>query len=167
MNNSADSLEQNQIKTEFEFSEISRRRFLETLVKIGAVGVAGSVLAACASGGLPLVRVHDEEEYLKIALAEAPELALPGGAIALSSAERGELNIIVLHLDENEYIALSPICTHLGCRVRKARDGFECPCHGSRYNLRGQVINGPAAKPLTRFSVRREGEALLIELRTL
>lgn len=144
---------------------LSRRRFLETLVKISAVGTVGSVLAGCASGGLPLVMVREEEDYLKIPLAEIPELAMPGGAVALSSAEQGELNIIVLHLDENEYIALSPICTHLGCRVRKARDGFDCPCHGSRYDLRGQVLNGPATRPLARFPVRREGEELVIELK--
>jgi Rieske Fe-S protein len=159
-------LEQNQIKTAAGFDEISRRRFLETLVKISVVGAAGSVLAGCASGGLPLVRVREEEDYLKIALAEAPELALPGGAVALSSVEQGELNIIVLHLDESEYIALSPICTHLGCRVRKGRDGFDCPCHGSRYDLRGQVVNGPAAKNLTRFPVRREDDELLVDLKT-
>ncbi|MGH7597413.1 MAG: ubiquinol-cytochrome c reductase iron-sulfur subunit, partial [bacterium] len=133
---------------------ISRRNFLENLWKLSALGTVGLVLAECASGGLPLVRVREEEDYLKLALAEVPELAMPGGAVALSSAEQGELNIIVLHLGENEYIALSPICTHLGCRVRKARDGFDCPCHGSRYDLRGQVINGPAARPLTRFPVR-------------
>lgn len=145
---------------------LSRRHFLETLVKISAVGTVGSVLAGCASGGLPLVMAREEKDYLKIALAEAAELALPGGAIALSSAEQGELNIIVLHPAENEYIALSPICTHLGCRVRKARDGFDCPCHGSRYDLRGQVVNGPAARNLTRFPVRRESEELLIDIGT-
>jgi len=166
MNNLTGSLKQNQNKTELEVSEISRRRFLETLVKISAVGTVGSVLAGCASGGLPLIRVREEEDYLKIALNEAPELTMPGGAVALASAEQGELNIIVLRLGENEYIALSPICTHLGCRVRKARDGFECPCHGSRYDLSGQVINGPAARNLTRFPVRREGEELLIALGT-
>jgi nitrite reductase/ring-hydroxylating ferredoxin subunit len=163
MNNNAGSWEQNQIKTETEFSEISRRRFLETLVKISAVGTVGSVLAGCASGGLPLVMVREEEDYLKIPLAKIPELAMPGRAVALTSAEQGELNIIVLHLGENEYIALSPICTHLGCRVRKARDGFECPCHGSRYDLHGQVMNGPATRPLARFPVRREGKELILE----
>ncbi len=163
MNNTTGSLKQNQFKTDSEFSEISRRRFLETLIKISAVGTVGSVLAGCASGGLPLVKAREEEDYLKISLAEAPELAMPGGAVALASAEQGELNIIVLHLGEKEYIALSPICTHLGCRVRKARDGFECPCHGSRYDLRGQVVNGPAARNLTRFPVRRKGEELIIE----
>jgi nitrite reductase/ring-hydroxylating ferredoxin subunit len=143
---------------------ISRRGFLGNLWKLSAFGAVGCTLAGCASGGLPLVQVRDEDDRLKIPLSEAPALALAGGAIALSSAAEGELNIIVLHVADNEYLALSPICTHLGCRVRKGRDGFECPCHGSRYDLYGHVVNGPAARPLARFPIRREGEALVIEL---
>jgi nitrite reductase/ring-hydroxylating ferredoxin subunit len=143
---------------------ISRRGFLESLWKLSALGVVSSSLAGCASGGLPLVMARDEEDRLRISLSQAPALASLGGAVSLASTEQGELNIIVLRVAENEYIALSPICTHLGCRVRKARDGFECPCHGSRYDLYGQVVNGPAARPLARFPVRREGEELLIEL---
>lgn len=76
------------------------------------------------------------------------------------------MNIVVLRISGYEFVALSLICTHLGCRVRKARDGFECPCHGSRYDLQGKVINGPAAKSLMSFPARREGEELVIDLRT-
>jgi len=145
---------------------ISRRHFLEDLIKIGAFGTVGSVLAGCASGGLPLVmgQAEEGEEHIRIRLQDAPELNLPQGAISLGTAEGGELNIFVLKIAENEFVALSSICTHLGCRVRKARDGFDCPCHGSRYDLQGNVINGPAAKSLMSFPVRREGEELVIEL---
>jgi Rieske Fe-S protein len=75
------------------------------------------------------------------------------------------MNIFVLRLVENEYIALSSIYTHLGCRVRKAWDGFERPRHGSRYDLYGQLINGPASKPLSLFPVSQEGNELVIELK--
>ena len=153
--------------TELESDKISGRHFLESLVKIGALGTIGSDLAGCASGGLPLVIGQEGDEHIRISLAETPALNLPHGAISLATAERGELNIFVLKIAENEkeFVALSSICTHLGCRVRKARDGFECPCHGSRYDLHGQVVNGPAARPLARFPVRREGEELVVELK--
>jgi len=145
---------------ELEFDKISRRDFLENLVKISALGI----LAGCASGGLPLVIGREGDEEIRLRLSETPALNLPNGAISLATAEQGELNIVVLKIAENEFIALSSICTHLGCRVRKARDGFDCPCHGSRYDLNGRVINGPAAKPLRSFPVRREGDDLVIEL---
>lgn len=52
--------------------------------------------------------------------------------------------------------ALSATCTHLGCTVRRnpAQDGYTCPCHGSRYDLDGQVIGGPAPNPLSFLALR-------------
>lgn len=55
--------------------------------------------------------------------------------------------VLVIH-NENGFAALSLLCTHLGCTVTENRQGFECPCHGSRFNEDGTVQNGPATKPL-------------------
>jgi menaquinol-cytochrome c reductase iron-sulfur subunit len=55
-----------------------------------------------------------------------------------------------------EFIAFSPICTHLGCPVNWVGGGhlFLCPCHGSVYNADGTVAAGPAPQPLARYPVR-------------
>jgi cytochrome b6-f complex iron-sulfur subunit len=46
-------------------------------------------------------------------------------------------------------------CVHLGCRVPscESSQGFECPCHGSKYNGHGEYNSGPAPRNLDRFSV--------------
>ncbi|HEV7625083.1 MAG TPA: FAD-dependent oxidoreductase [Streptomyces sp.] len=51
---------------------------------------------------------------------------------------------------EGEVRALSPRCTHLGCLVRfnDEEGAWECPCHGSRFDTKGRVIQGPATRPL-------------------
>ena len=54
-----------------------------------------------------------------------------------------------LQKDEGGYYALDNVCTHLGCLVHpQSGGGFACPCHGSRYTGDGQVIRGPAVRPL-------------------
>jgi cytochrome b6-f complex iron-sulfur subunit len=46
------------------------------------------------------------------------------------------------------FYAISSVCTHLGCNVKRTSWGFECPCHGSRFDENGRVIRGPAPAPL-------------------
>lgn len=60
---------------------------------------------------------------------------------------------------------ISSICTHLGCNVRHIGTGFECPCHGSRYDENGRVIHGPAPKSLAWYSVTLSPrEELIVDL---
>ena len=49
------------------------------------------------------------------------------------------------------FFAISSICTHLGCNVKRTKVGFACPCHGSRFDKNGRVVHGPAPKPLPWF----------------
>ena len=51
--------------------------------------------------------------------------------------------------DERGLYAINATCTHLGCLVKQAPAGFECPCHGSRYAASGAVASGPATQPLS------------------
>jgi len=53
-----------------------------------------------------------------------------------------------------EFVAFSPICTHLGCPVNWVGQIFLCPCHGSVYDAAGDVVAGPAPLPLRRDRVR-------------
>lgn len=57
---------------------------------------------------------------------------------------------------DQEFIAFSTICTHLGCPVRwlAEADLFMCPCHGGVFYADGQVASGPPPKPLNRYPVR-------------
>ena len=56
---------------------------------------------------------------------------------------------------ENRIVALSNICTHLGCipNWQPADRKFKCPCHGSGYYMNGINFEGPAPRPLERYEV--------------
>jgi len=55
---------------------------------------------------------------------------------------------------QNRLIILCATCSHLGCTVTRASGAnrFDCPCHGSQFNLLGEVIHGPAAAALSHFN---------------
>ena len=57
---------------------------------------------------------------------------------------------------EQEFVAFSVDCTHLGCPVRWLADAdlFMCPCHGGVFYSNGEVASGPPPRPLTRYPVR-------------
>ena len=76
----------------------------------------------------------------------------------VGSIERGEGRVVgaglgqraVYRDEEGTLHALSARCTHLGCIVNwnSAERTWDCPCHGSRFGARGEVIMGPAVNPL-------------------
>jgi cytochrome b6-f complex iron-sulfur subunit len=61
-------------------------------------------------------------------------------------------------------MALWQRCVHLGCRVPscESSQGFECPCHGSKYNRHGEYEDGPAPRNLDRFAVSVDSAGQLV-----
>jgi cytochrome b6-f complex iron-sulfur subunit len=66
---------------------------------------------------------------------------------------------------ESALMALWQRCVHLGCRVPacESSQGFECPCHGSKYNFHGEYVDGPAPRNMDRFVVEEADGNLIID----
>ena len=75
-----------------------------------------------------------------------------------------ENDIIIAYLGNDEYIALSKICTHNQCTVDFDADEeiIYCDCHGSEFNLDGEVTSGPADEPLKEYNTKLDGQTLRI-----
>ena len=60
--------------------------------------------------------------------------------------------------------AMSAVCTHLGCITRQLSDegAIACPCHGSRFDLEGNVTHGPAPRPLPWLEVTLDANGELV-----
>lgn len=78
-----------------------------------------------------------------------PVESLPPGEGAVVRAD-GHHRLAVYRDDDGNLHSVSARCTHLGCLVafNSAERAWECPCHGSRFDTDGKVIQGPATKPL-------------------
>jgi len=71
----------------------------------------------------------------------------------------------ISRLDDGGILAISWHCTHLGCTVPwvQGEKQFHCPCHSSLYNTKGEVIGGPAPRPLDLFDVELVGGNLVVD----
>ena len=80
------------------------------------------------------------------------DVTLPESLAAGDAFVPADRAVAVFRDSEGVY-ALSTICTHLGCVVKANAEGFECPCHGSRFKRDGAVAKGPAPRPLSWLKV--------------
>lgn len=71
---------------------------------------------------------------------------------------------VIINRSDKGFVALSRVCTHLGCLVEynSIRQRFVCPCHAGNFDLEGAVLSGPPPKPLTVIPVTIEGENIII-----
>ncbi len=152
-----------------KLNEVSRRGFLKKIT--AAIYGAVTFLA-----GLPLLSFFVSPAFIKsgeewIDLGSAAEFKKPNPVGVIYDKlikdgwnERTSSATAWVYESENELIALSPICTHLGCLVSfdADRDSFACPCHGGLYDRSGAVIGGPPPKPLKRHKIKIVDGKLLI-----
>jgi Rieske Fe-S protein len=106
--------------------------------------------------------------FLKI-LAAAPLLACNGASGSpaafgdvpagnVSATKVGLLSIVpnapaILGRDSDGLYAMTITCPHQGCDVNPSGSTLECPCHGSRFDSNGNVVQGPANTGLAHFAV--------------
>ena len=77
--------------------------------------------------------------------------------------ETGE--IIVILSPSNDLIALNRTCPHQGCAVslNEAGEQLICPCHDSRFTIRGELLQGPATTGLPSYEVKTEDNLVLVK----
>jgi cytochrome b6-f complex iron-sulfur subunit len=122
----------------------SRRKLIKTMIL--------SVISLPLIGKFLIPGIKQQKVRLRIKKTRVPG----GGALIF-----GQKKIAVIRRNEDIY-ALDLTCTHLGCTVNATDKGFVCPCHGSMFTTRGDVVKGPADRPLKRLAVKEQGDEILI-----
>lgn len=124
------------------------------------IGIGACAAAAVGSGIVTL-------DFLKPKVLFEPSTSFVAGS-PLDFAE----GVVRFNKDKKAYVigapggvyAMSAVCTHLGCITRYKSDerAIACPCHGSRYDLEGNVTHGPAPHPLPWLDITEDAAGNLV-----
>ena len=154
------------------FLNLTRRDFLQ-VVSVGLGGLAAALVSIPVIGTLisPLLNQPPEtwravgnvddfkiNETVEVTFTDASPM--PWAGISAKTAAW------LRRVSQDQFVAFSVNCTHLGCPVRWLTDAdlFMCPCHGGVYYQDGSVAAGPPPKSLVQYPVRiNNGE---VEIKT-
>jgi Rieske Fe-S protein len=122
----------------------SRRSFIKA--------VAFVIVSASLLWEFLIPRVSQKKPLLRVVKAEVP----PGGALVFRKSR-----VAIVRNGDNIY-AISLVCPHLGCTVNVTPKELICPCHGSIFGRGGEVLKGPADRPLEQLAVEERGKFIVV-----
>lgn len=158
-------------ETKKEKKKITRSDFMKATI----AGVGGLIGVAY---GLPAVAyvigtTADQEsgDWIQLGSVNKIELNIPTLFKTVVETQTGwiktesEISAFVLTTNGQDFIVMSNVCTHLGCRVRwiEEQDGFFCPCHNATFSKDGEVTGGPPPRPLDRLENKVENGILYVK----
>jgi cytochrome b6-f complex iron-sulfur subunit len=98
-----------------------------------------------------------------IGLDKAAKLKTVGGATVLKIADH---KILFIRDSEETVRAINATCTHRKCVVeyKSSEKKVVCPCHGSKFDIQGRVLAGPAEKPLQTYESTLDGDRIVVSV---
>ena len=148
----------------------TRRAFYIGFIN-GAMGLIGLALAAPAAIYLlfpPKVRKEAQwvqtEDLSNIPAGTPTEITFVRKRVDGWKVTNEKATAWVVKKPDNDVVAFTPICTHLGCAYHwdDPSHTFVCPCHTSVFSIDGKVLSGPAPRPLDRYMTKIEAGKLEI-----
>ncbi len=124
-----------------DFSEVfNPARITPAMSAKGFFSSTGSIAAAFLKRAVP---VPDD----------LPEVEIGEGKIINYNGKK----IGVFKNENEDYFCINPVCAHLKCSLsfNEAEKTWDCPCHGSRYDIKGNILEGPTVKPLDKISIKK------------
>ena len=141
-------------------TDLSRRRFCAGACQAASGIALASVLTGCKGGDSP---TSPDSSGVTLGVSQGRftggnvEVTVAGtalnnvGGAALVESVAGVF--LVSRTADTTFNAIDAVCSHQSCTVTNADgDIYVCPCHGSRYDRNGRVVQGPATASLRRYS---------------
>jgi thiosulfate dehydrogenase [quinone] large subunit len=119
-----------------------------------------AMLGALVLGGAAVFRRTRRLPEVSVAASLVQTADVPVGGATKVTDPGTDDPTWVLQLRAGQFTAFDAVCPHQGCTVDfvSAATGFSCPCHGSRFDSTGKVLNGPASRGLTAIPVVVDGQ---------
>ena len=147
----------------------SRRKFvIDTLTGIGSITIGSFIIVnqvACSNDANPVTPNGQNISFLvDVSLSENSALQVAGGTLALPSNAIDSHGMLLYRENENVIKVYSRNCTHANCIIDAySSSGVStCSCHGSAFDLNGNVLNGPAENPLKQYNATISGDIITI-----
>jgi cytochrome b6-f complex iron-sulfur subunit len=135
---------------------MERRQFFSYLGFGAASLVISKSLISCAKDNTSPNAPQSIDFTLDLNNSSYSALKNKGGSVYHS-------NIVIIHTNSDQFVALSQICTHQSCTVQyDGSSGLQCPCHGSTFALSGAVTGGPAPTALKSYKTSLSGNNLRV-----
>jgi len=140
--------------------EVKRRSFLTTL------WTALGILALVEFIGVAVAFLRPRKPKVKEGVFGS---IITAGAVddfelnSVTAFQRGKFYLA--RLEDGGFLAISRKCTHLGCTVPWVSENkrFECPCHASAFDIKGDVISAPAPRALDLYPVKIENQIVKVD----
>ena len=143
--------------------DMERRKFLESACKaclFAGAGLLISELTAC-SPAANVLKVPISQDAIRL-----PVSGFANQSMQIVQPEGWFYNIAVQKTEAGQFEALLMECTHQRNQLIASANGFQCPLHGSRFNLDGQVTKGPAERSLKKFTASIDQDLVVIQLKS-
>lgn len=139
-----------------------KRSFLRGLMMLGIAGVLGLISWSALSQPQAQAPTYVSNPGVSNPGASAGKVLATAQSVPTDSSllldDPTWGPLLLIHLDNGQFVAYSDICTHAGCQVNfnPSDKLIECPCHGAVFDPyhAAQVLGGPAPSPLTRIPIR-------------
>jgi cytochrome b6-f complex iron-sulfur subunit len=146
--------------------KVSRRNFnLALIIGWGMIAAATATFGAMFQDFFGPKVLKEPKKVWRVG--KVDQFAMPGNvdeSFKKTPAGSEGFWLVNLQPSENKLVAISTICTHLGCIPNwlSGDQKFKCPCHGSGYYKDGVNFEGPTPRPLERFAITKDADGFVV-----
>lgn len=152
-------------------NQLTRRNFMVRTIVAVTVFIGGVLAAALGGFGIVPAFKKRASGWSDAGTVADLKVGLPQERRFFEAVKHGwqtekqERSVWLVRKNDGNVVVFSSSCPHLGCGYRwmQGRNRFECPCHGSLFDINGNVLAGPSPRPLDTIDTKIQNGRLFVK----